>query len=90
MIYVYLGHIIAKKNFEIIKSKVFRAKKRCFLMFFAIYSKRDFGIGWVQSNAFSRVTVEDFRKIFSRRESQQKNPETNEAGFLKFLKKCRF
>ena len=79
--------IIAKNNFKRTKNKVFRAKKRHFLTFFANYSKRDFSIGWVRSNAFSRVTVEDIRKIFSRRESRQKNPETNEAGFLKFLEK---
>ena len=62
----YLKHIITKKNYDITKDKFFRAKKRHFLTFFAIYSKRDFGLGWVHSNAFSRVIVEAFFEIFSR------------------------
>ena len=67
MIYVYLGHIIAKKNFEIIKNKVFIAKKRNFSTFFAIYSKRDFRITAFVQSRFSlpilRLSTKSFRDM---------------------------
>ena len=66
MVSIHLEHIIAKKNEKILKNMVSGAKKRHFLTFFAVYSKRDFGLGWVHLNAFSRAAVEDFFKIFSR------------------------
>ena len=66
MISTYLKDIIAKKNLKRTKNMVFRAKKRHFLTFFAIYSKRDFALGWVHPNAFSRVIDEAFFEIFSR------------------------
>ena len=58
MIFTYLKHIIAKKNYDITKNKFFRAKKRNFLTFFAIYSKRDFSLGW----AISYRLAKRFRK----------------------------
>ena len=66
MISTYLKDIIAKKNLKRTKNMVFRAKKRHFLTFFADYSKRDFGLGWVPSSRYSWVTVEYFCEIFSR------------------------
>ena len=66
MISTYLKDIIAKKNLKRTKNMVFRAKKRHFLTFFADYSKRDFGLGWVHSSRYSWVTVEYFCEIFSR------------------------
>ena len=67
MIYTYLKHIPAKKNSKILKNKVFRAKKRHFLTFFAIYSKRDFRITAFVQSRFSlpilRLSTKSFRDM---------------------------
>ena len=84
MIYTYQKHIIAKKNYDITKNKFFIAKKRHFLTFFAIYSKRDFGLGWVHSNVFSRVIVEAFFGNLFASWKPIKKLRTNEAGIFIF------
>ena len=62
-----MKHIIAKKNFEILKNMVSRAKKRHFWTFFAIYSKRDFRITAFIQSRFSlpilRLSTKSFRDI---------------------------
>ena len=66
MIYTYLKHIPAKKNSKILKKKVLRAKKRHFLTFFAIYSKRDFRVTAIFQSlitpSITRLSTKSFRE----------------------------
>ena len=66
MFLIYLKHIIAKKNWEILKNMVSIGKKRHFFTFFAIYSKRDFRVtAFFQSlitPSITRLSTKSFRE----------------------------
>ena len=75
MVSIHLEHIIAKKNGKILKNMVSRAKKRHFLTFFAVYSKRDLRVTNFFKSIFSlpimRLSTKSFRETFANKPGQK-------------------